>query len=91
MRLRDLEICCPNIDMILVTQIQNDTGYEAQLLASFPGPFRAFPELFREHSSSVDYRTDARVLESIRLLFALASLSLPASWYSVDQEVGSFP
>ena len=87
MRHGNLEICCPSIDMILVTQIQNNNGYKPQLIASFPGLFRAFSELYREQSSSVDYGTDARVLEGIRLLFALASLSLPASLDNVDYEV----
>ena len=87
MRHGNLEICCPSIDMILVTQIQNNNGYKPQLIASFPGLFRAFSELYREQSSSVDNGTDARVLEGIRLLFALASLSLPASFDNVDYEV----
>ena len=86
MRHGTLEICCPGIDMILVTQIQKNNGYKPQLIASFPGLSRAFSELYREQSSAVSNRTDARVLESIRLLFALASLSPPASSDDVDFE-----
>ena len=87
MRHGNLEICCPGIDMILVTQIQNNDGYKSQLIASFPRLSRAFSGLYGEQSSSVDYGSDARVLESIRLLFALASLSLPASFDNVGFEV----